>query len=73
MVSAFCFLLELSDVSFDPAFGFGVIGEFLLVAFEGGRVVVATTVNVFRRVMNVEHFVEDDVFDHISRRVEGIE
>ena len=54
------------------AFGFVVIGKFLLVAFEGGGVVVAAAVDVFGRVVDVEHFVKDDVFDDVSRHIDGV-
>ena len=65
--------LQPSHIPFDPAFGFVVIGKFLLVAFEGGGVVVAAAVDVFGRVGDVEHFVKDDVFDDVSGNVTRIE
>ena len=70
---AFCFFLESADVAFDPLFGFIVVREFLLVSFEGWGVIVAAAVYVFSRVMDVEHFVEEDVLDHVFWDGEGIE
>lgn len=65
--------LEFPHVSFDPPFGFLVVGEFLFVAFECGRVVVSAAVDMLSRVGDVEHFVEDDVLDDVSGHVERIE
>ena len=70
---AFSFFFELADVAFDPFFGFQIVGEFLFVSFEGRGVVVAAAVDVFGWVMDVEHFVEDDVLDYVFRHGEGIE
>ena len=71
--SAFCFFLEFADIPLDPLFGFKIVGKFLFVAFEGRGVVVAAAVYMFGGVVDVEHFVEDDVFDHVFWDGEGIE
>ena len=49
------------------------MGEFLFVAFEGRSVVVAAAVDVFGRVVDVEHLVKDDIFDHVFWHRQGIE
>ena len=69
----FSFFLQPPYVSLDPAFGFLVIGKFLLVAFECGSVIVAAAVDMFCRVMDVEHFVIDDVFDDVTRRFRRVQ
>lgn len=45
----------------------------MFVAFECGRVVVAAAVDVFCGVGDVEHLVEDYVFDDVSRHIGRIE
>ena len=49
------------------------MGELAFVAAEDGRVVISTAVDDFGRVIDVEHFVEDDVFHDEFRNRRGIE
>lgn len=67
------FFLEPADITFYPFFGLSVVGEFSLVSLERWSVIVAAAVDVFGRVMDVEHFVKDDVFDHVFWHRQGIE
>ena len=60
-------------VSLNPAFGFFKILKFSLVAAERGRVIETSAVAVFGRVKDVEHFVEDDVFDDKFRHFPVVE
>lgn len=60
-------------VLFDPPFGSFKMGEFAFIAAKRRCVVVPTAVYMAGRMCDVEHFVKDDIFDHISRDVCGIE
>jgi len=51
------------------------VGELAFVAAEDGRVVESAAVDDLGRVIDVEHFVEDDVFHdefRDGRRIEGL-
>lgn len=48
------------------------MGETAFVASEGGGVVISTPVDDFGRVINVEHFVENDIFHDEFRDGRGI-
>ena len=56
-----------------PIFGLAIMREFSFVTPECGRVVVPATVDVFGRVVDVEHLVEYDVFDNVTRDVGRVE
>ena len=47
--------------------------EFLFVAAEGGRVIVPAPVVVNGRMVDVQHFVKDDIFDDVSRHIRRVE
>ena len=47
--------------------------ESLFVTSERRRVIIASAVVMDRRVMDVKHFVKDDVFDHEARNIVSIE
>ena len=71
--SAFRRSLQPPNILLDPAVCLVVILEFFLIAFERRRVDVAAAVDRANGMDNVEHLVENDVIDDISRDVDRIE
>ena len=67
------FFFQPPDIPLNPTFRFVVIHKFLLIALESRGVVVAAAVDVFGWVVDVEHFVIDDVFDDVSGDRQSIE
>ena len=57
----------MSDAFFDPAFGRLVVGEASLIASEGRCMVVSTAIDVFGRMGDMEHLVEENVFYDVRR------